>query len=200
MRTVETSAGKRAEAGRTADGRTFRVGAPGPWQRMSATTILVAMKKLLPNAPACCKINAPGDVAQQVRALRSHRRGRGFEPLHSHQSRDADATRSAPFLESKLRIDCLCRDYASTVLRRRHSFYILSSPGKVKSDTAVASAEMSTGQKSDILFLKRANLLLVPQALAPLYPCAVVYNLFYIMFGCVIFFNYISIRLIFLYA
>lgn len=36
MRTVGTSAGKRAEAGQTADGRTFRVGAPGPWRRMAA--------------------------------------------------------------------------------------------------------------------------------------------------------------------
>lgn len=84
MRTVGASAEKRAEAGQTADGRTFRVGAPGPWRRMAATTISVAMKKLLPKAPACCKINALGDVAQQVRALRSHRRGRGFEPLHPH--------------------------------------------------------------------------------------------------------------------
>lgn len=29
-----------------------------------------------------------GDVAQLVRALRSHRRGRGFEPLHPHQKPD----------------------------------------------------------------------------------------------------------------
>ena len=28
-----------------------------------------------------------GDVAQLVRALRSHRRGRGFEPLHPHQTK-----------------------------------------------------------------------------------------------------------------
>ena len=94
MRTVGASAEKRAEAGQTADGRTFRVGAPGPWRRMAATTISVAMKKLLPKAPACCKINALGDVAQQVRALRSHRRGRGFEPLHPHhQHRNFDTKR-----------------------------------------------------------------------------------------------------------
>ena len=53
----------------------------------AARSFPAAMKKLLPNAPACCKINALGDVAQQVRALRSHRRGRGFEPLHPHQIR-----------------------------------------------------------------------------------------------------------------
>ena len=28
-----------------------------------------------------------GDVAQLVRALRSHRRGRGFEPLHPHHEK-----------------------------------------------------------------------------------------------------------------
>lgn len=42
------------------------------------------MKKCLPKWMACGKMDALGDVAQLVRALRSHRRGRGFEPLHPH--------------------------------------------------------------------------------------------------------------------
>ena len=32
---------------------------------------------------------AQGDIAQLVRALRSHRRGQGFEPLYPHQTKNA---------------------------------------------------------------------------------------------------------------
>ena len=37
--------------------------------------------------PDTVKYLLRGDVAQLVRALRSHRRGRGFEPLHPHQTK-----------------------------------------------------------------------------------------------------------------
>ena len=36
--------------------------------------------------PDTIKYLLRGDVAQLVRALRSHRRGRGFEPLHPHHN------------------------------------------------------------------------------------------------------------------
>ena len=52
------------------------------------------VEKVTPGAKRTClpslntvKSLLRGDVAQLVRALRSHRRGRGFEPLHPHQTK-----------------------------------------------------------------------------------------------------------------
>ena len=44
-------------------------------------------KSYLTTESLYCKIIGHGDVAQLVRALCSHRRGLGFEPLHPHQKK-----------------------------------------------------------------------------------------------------------------
>ena len=49
--------------------------------------MLKTAKKACHFHPDTVKYLLRGDVAQLVRALRSHRRGRGFEPLHPHQTK-----------------------------------------------------------------------------------------------------------------
>ncbi len=52
----------------------------------SKTTSAKLRKRACHLCPDTVKYLLRGDVAQLVRALRSHRRGRGFEPLHPHHN------------------------------------------------------------------------------------------------------------------
>src|SRR5690606_6771746 len=61
---------------------------PGPPSELRRAAVRAPTKTLVDDTPSAC-YNEPcsrrGQIAQPVRALRSHRRGRGFESLSAHQ-------------------------------------------------------------------------------------------------------------------
>ena len=75
--------------------------------------------------PDTVKYLLRGDVAQLVRALRSHRRGRGFEPLHPHQKQRVHHQMGSLFLRSCLGREAAYRIHRSVgVFSGRESPYI----------------------------------------------------------------------------
>src|SRR5690606_1593377 len=101
---------------RSIEPRPARAG-PGRPSELRRAAVRAPTKTLVDDTPSAC-YNEPcsrrGQIAQPVRALRSHRRGRGFESLSAHQVKTPSGSRfpegvvllvapNGPYFAAKLR-------------------------------------------------------------------------------------------------